>query len=149
MTERWSSSRTNRAAGNLHQVDTEDEKADSKGMDVERLAKLEGAYDALKVVRPMTVTVFGLVLAVVIGGFAFLGNQNARLEGRIENVNSKVSGLQDQVQQLPDKINAGLRDITKTLAESITAAKQTPPQVILMQAPPLRTSPDDPSAIHQ
>ena len=32
-----------------------------------RLSKLEGAYDALKVVRPMTLVVISLVLAVMIG----------------------------------------------------------------------------------
>jgi hypothetical protein len=87
----------------------------------ERLAKLEGAFDWLKVA-------LALVMAVVVGGFAFLGVQVTRTDG-------KVSALSDQVQALPERINANLRDLTKTLSDAITASKQTPPQVILMPAP--------------
>ena len=81
----------------------------------ECLARLEGAFDSVKIV--LTV-----IVAVMIGGFAFLGVQVTRIDG-------KVSALSEQVSGLPDKINANMRDLTKTLAEVITASKQMPPQV--------------------
>lgn len=87
-----------------------------------RLAKLEGALDAYKLL-------FTLIMAVLIGGFAFLGVQSIRMDGRI-------AGLSADVQALPGKINGDLQSLTGTLAETIAAAKQTPPQIILMPAPP-------------
>jgi hypothetical protein len=48
---------------------------------------------------------------------------------------SRIDSLNDRVNALPNQISGDLRDITKTLAESITAAKQQPPQVILMPSP--------------
>ncbi len=87
----------------------------------ERLARLEGAFDWIKV----TITV---ISTVVIGGIAFLGVQIAR-------VDSRVSALSDKVDALPEKVNAGLRDLTNTLAQAILASKQIAPQVVLLPAP--------------
>lgn len=86
-----------------------------------RISKLEGAFDWIKV----TVS---LIAAVLIGGIAFIGVQITRVDGRI-------SALSDQVNGLPEKVNANLRDLTSTLSQAISASKQTPPQVILMPAP--------------
>jgi outer membrane murein-binding lipoprotein Lpp len=97
----------------------------------ERLARLEGAFDWLKIT-------LALLAAVVIGGFAFLGVQSNRIDG-------KVGSLSDQVAALPGQINSNLRDLTKTLSEAILAAKQPPPQVILMPAPQLPQSPPPPA----
>jgi hypothetical protein len=43
--------------------------------------------------------------------------------------------LAADVQALPGKISADLQNLTRTLADSINAAKQTPPQVLLLPAP--------------
>jgi hypothetical protein len=48
---------------------------------------------------------------------------------------SRIDQLDDRMSALPNQISADLRDISKTLAESITAAKQQAPQVILMPSP--------------
>ncbi|HEY0205739.1 MAG TPA: hypothetical protein VGC15_16460 [Acetobacteraceae bacterium] len=94
----------------------------------ERLAKLEGAFDWIKV----TVALIG---AVLIGGIAFVGVQITRVDGR-------VSALSEKVDALPDRVNANLRDLTNALSQAILASKQVPPQVILMPAPqPTRTNP--------
>jgi len=60
-----------------------------------------------------------------------------RIDGRIDRLAEKVDAL-------PDKINANLRDLTNTLANSITAARSGPPQVILLPAPqlPAPTTPE-------
>lgn len=97
----------------------------------ERLAKLEGAFDWLKVVLT-------LLTAVMIGGFAFLGVQVTRTEGRVSELGAAVSSL-------PDKINSNLLALTRTLADAIAASKQTPPQVIIMPAPAPPGSPSKPT----
>lgn len=86
-----------------------------------RLARLEGEVSAYKLI-------FAAIIAVLIGGFAFLGVQVTR-------VDTKVSATATDVQGLPDKINGNLLSLTRTLADAISEAKQTPPQVILMPPP--------------
>jgi len=86
-----------------------------------QLARLEGEVNAYKLL-------FAAIIAILIGGFAFLGVQITRVDG-------KVSATASEVQELPGKINRNLLDITRTLAEAITAAKQQQPQVILMPPP--------------
>ena len=85
------------------------------------LARLEGEVSAFKLL-------FAAIIAILIGGFAFLGVQVTRVDG-------KVSATASDVQGLPDKINGNLLSLTRTLADAISAAKQPPPQVILMPAP--------------
>lgn len=94
-----------------------------------RLARLEGELGAYKLL-------FGAIIAILIGGFAFLGVQVTRVDG-------KVSATASDVQGLPEKINGNLLALTRTLADAVTAAKQTPPQVILM--PPSTLQPQAPA----
>jgi hypothetical protein len=88
-----------------------------------RVAKIEGTISALQLI-------VGVLAAVIIGGVTFLGVQITRIDNRVANLDSKVDSL-------PDKINANLLNLTKTLSDAITAAKQQPPQIILMPAPTL------------
>jgi hypothetical protein len=94
-----------------------------EGMDKERLARLEGAFDGIRSNQAILMTAVGLVSALLIGLASFTVVQNV-------GINSRIS-------ELPGKINSDLRDITKTLSEAITASKQPAPQVILMPAPPM------------
>ena len=89
--------------------------------DSERLARLEGASDWIKV----SITV---IAAVLIGGVAFIGVQIARVDARVSALSEKVDGV-------PDKVSANLRDLTNTLAQTILAAKQAAPQAIVLPAP--------------
>ena len=102
---------------------------DMSGMDG-RLSKLEDAFDWIKV----TIALIG---AVLIGGIAFIGVQITRVDGRI-------STLSDQVNALPDKVNANVRDLTNTLSQAILASKQTTPQVILLPAPQMPATMPEP-----
>jgi hypothetical protein len=88
-----------------------------------KIGRLEGEVGGLKHGQTQLLVAVGLVAAFVVG-FGIYTLQ------RIDN-------LADKVNDLPGKISSELRDVTKTLADGITAAKQTPPQVILMPAPQL------------
>jgi hypothetical protein len=52
----------------------------------ERLAKLEGAYDALKVVRPMTLAVISIFLAALVFVLGFFATQLNSLNGKIDSL---------------------------------------------------------------
>jgi hypothetical protein len=102
------------------------------GMDSERLAKLEGAYDALKVVRPMTIAVMAVFVAVMLGGFAFLGFQNAQLS-------TKLEGIPQVLREEFRAMRAEMAAQTSAIANSITATKQAqppappvPPQIVVI-----------------
>jgi hypothetical protein len=97
-----------------------------------RLARPEGEISAYKLL-------FAAIIAILIGGFAFLGVQVTRVDGKATTIAADVQGL-------PSKISANLLDLTRTLADAINAAKQVPPQVILMPptAPLPPTSPTRP-----
>jgi hypothetical protein len=86
-----------------------------------RVAKIEGAVGPLQ-------WMLAFLAAIVLAALAFLGDQITHVDGRVE-------ALQTKVDALPGQISSDLRDITKTLAEAITASKQQPPQVILVPTP--------------
>ena len=93
-----------------------------------RLAKLESDVSSFRWMLGLVPAIFALVAAILIGGFAFLGVQVTRMDGR-------VSTISTDVQSLPQKINSNLLDLTRTLADAITASKQAPPQVLMIPAP--------------
>ncbi len=94
----------------------------------QRLAKLEGSYDALKVVRPMTVAVVSVFLAALVFVLGFLGIQVAR-------VDSKVDGISKTIFEEFRAMRSDMAAQTSAIANSITATKQQSPQVILMPSP--------------
>lgn len=89
----------------------------------ERLAKLEGAFDWMKVT-------LAILAAVLIGGFTFLGVQLGRTDAKVSDLSRDVAGL-------PGRISGDLRDLTKTLADTITAARHQQPQIIVLPTLPL------------
>lgn len=96
------------------------------GMDIgERLARLEAGQDWLKVI-------LGLLGAVVIGGFAFLGVQ-------INRVDTKVDGLSTSLAARIDAQGAQTRQelvgIANAISNSITATRQVQPQIMIVPAP--------------
>jgi hypothetical protein len=123
-------------------VDGDDLQPDATDMADDRLSRLEGAYDALKVVRPMLMTVVAILLAAAIGSFAFLGSQVASISSRIDSIGNRIDRLGDKLDAIPSRLNEELRAMraemtaqTSALANAITAAKQEPPQVIVVPAP--------------
>jgi hypothetical protein len=90
-------------------------------MSDERLAKLEGAYDALKVVRPLTTAVLAIFVAVFIGGFAFMGVQLVRIDGKIDAL---PQTLREEFRAMRAEMSAQ----TSALANAITATRQMEPR---------------------
>jgi hypothetical protein len=96
------------------------------GMDG-RLSRLEGLFEGLRHTQSITVGVIAFFGAILI----FLGGYTIR---KLDQTNIRVDQVSQRVGDLPGKISSDLRDITQTLATSITAAKQQPPQVIILPA---------------
>lgn len=97
-------------------------------MSDERIGRIEGEISGLKHSQNMMLGGVGLVvamLAIVAGVVVGFGIYELQ---RIDQVSKEVGDL-------PGKISGDLRDITKTLSEAITAAKQAPTQVIMVPAP--------------
>jgi outer membrane murein-binding lipoprotein Lpp len=112
-------------------------------MNVERIGRVEGEISGLKHGQNMTLGGLGLVIAlltVVVGSIVVFGIYELQ---RIDQVGDRITALNDKVNELPGKISAELRDITKTLAEVITATKQS--QQPLPQTPPQTPQPQPPS----
>jgi outer membrane murein-binding lipoprotein Lpp len=105
---------------------------DSNGpntMSDERLAKLEGAYDALKVVRPMTITVLSVLLAALVFVLSVYALQLSALNTKVETLNTKIDAIPQRLSDEFRAMRAEMAAQTSAIANSITAARQ-------MQAPP-------------
>lgn len=96
----------------------------------QRVAKMEGALDGLRHNQAITFSAVALVSAIVIAVSSYSL--------------VKIGALEARVNELPGKISAELRDINDTLAQAITASKQTPPQVILIPPSAITPAPKAP-----
>jgi hypothetical protein len=94
----------------------------------ERIGKIEGQIEGLKHGQ-------NLHLAALAGSFATVLVAVGIVFAILLSLWNKVDQQGDQIVQLPSKISSDLRDITRTLAEAITASKQAPTQVIMVPAP--------------
>ena len=93
----------------------------------ERLGRLEGELSGLQHAQNMTLGGLGLIAALVaIVVAAVIGFGIYELQ-RIDQVGDRINTLNDKVNELPGKISADMRDLTKTLADTITAARQSVP----------------------
>ena len=111
----------------------------------------------------MTLAVVAVLLTAAIGSIAFLGVQITRLDGKIERIDGKIDAdsqrlsarIENDSRQLNSKIDALPRQLAdeframradtaaqvSAIANAVTAAKETPTQVILIPAqPPLSGS---------
>jgi hypothetical protein len=87
----------------------------------QRLSRMEGALDGLRLNQTITFSAVVLVSTIVIAVSSYSL--------------VKIGTLEMRVNELPGRISAELRDLNNTLAQAITAAKQAPPQVIVIPAP--------------
>jgi hypothetical protein len=107
----------------------------------ERLGRLEGEVGGLKHGQNMMLGGLGLVAALVtivvasVVGFGIYELQ------RIDQVGDRITTVNDKVNELPGKIGAELRDITKTLADVIIATKQVQPPTPVPPTPPTTPPP--------
>ncbi len=95
------------------------------------MARLEGAVEGVRHSQSMTLGAVGILAALAIGFGVYMLQRLDTLTG--------------QVNAIPDQINSNMRDITKTLAESITAARASqPPTVIVVPGPGSGSLPTSP-----
>jgi hypothetical protein len=83
-------------------------------MSDERLGKLEGAVEGLRHAQNLTVGIVAVFAAIMIGVAVY--------------TLQRIDQISDRVAELPGKIGTDMRDLTKTLADTITAARQPVPQ---------------------
>src|SRR4051812_43687050 len=109
-------------------ADTTTTGGDGSGMLESRLARLEGLVEGVRTSLTITFSAVpragGLVLAF--GWWTVI---------RIDVWAAKIGDLNTKVDQLPAKITSDLLALVPTLSQAIPAAKQPPPQIILMPAP--------------
>jgi hypothetical protein len=82
----------------------------------ERLAKLEGSYDALKVVRPMTLAVVSILLAALVFVLGFFATQLILLNGKIDAIPRRLA---EEFRAMRTEMAAQ----TSAISNSITAAR--------------------------
>jgi hypothetical protein len=99
-----------------------------------RIAKLEGSYDALKVVRPMTVTVLGILMAALIFVLSFMAAEIRDIGAKLDATSAKVDAIPAKLAEEFRAMRGGMAAQTSALANSITAARQFQPQIILATA---------------
>ena len=112
----------------------------------ERLAKLEGSFDVAKVA-------FGLLSAVMLGGFALLSGQMSSLSSRIDAVNGKIDVVSIKVAEMPGVFRSDLQAATEKLMLAINAGRQSGSNVrpgapfdpVLGYVPPMPGAPAQPS----
>ena len=108
----------------------------------DRLAKLEGSYDALKVVRPMTITVLDILLTALIFVLSFMAAElrdmnswQQAIEAKFDATNAKIDSIPEKLAEEFRAMRAEMATQTNAIANSITAARQFQPQVLLMPVP--------------
>jgi len=93
----------------------------------ERLGSVEGHLEGLKHVQNMLlggIGILGTIISVLITVLVGLGVYELQ---RIDQIGDRIDSVNAKVNELPGKISVELRDITKTLADVIIAAKQPSP----------------------
>ena len=96
--------------------------------EADRLARLEGAYASLRVVRPLTTAMVGLFLAALVFALALLATQ-------IRHVSQKVEAIPARLSEEFRAMRIEMAAETEAIASSMAATRQAPPQVLLVPAP--------------
>src|ERR1051326_3559260 len=113
------------------------DRAEITSVEKERLAKLEGSYDALKGVRPMTITVASVLLAALVFVIGVLASQ-------VHDLNAKFDAIPQRLTDEFRAMRAEMAAQTSAIANSITAAHQNAPTVYVVPAPAPAPSPTPP-----
>ena len=113
----------------------------------DRVIKLEGSLDTLKVVRPMTLTVLagllatvGVILAALVFIINSLGNQMTATNGKIDGLTSKFDTIPKTLSEEFRAMRSEMAAQTTAIANSITATRNAPqapapPQIIVVPSP--------------
>lgn len=118
------------------------------GMDLDkRLTRMEGSYDSLKVVRPMTIAVCSVLLAALVFVLSAMTLQMNGISTRMESLAARVEEgfrtLRTDMAAEARATRAEMAAQTSAIANSITATKQAAPQILLVPAPAIQAPPAD------
>jgi hypothetical protein len=104
-----------------------------------RLGELKGALDALRSSLAILLGGIALVATIMVFGFGFFGVQFNRLEGRLDQLTSKIDAIPQRLSEEFRAMRAETAAQTSAIANSITATRQaqppTPPQIIVIPGP--------------
>jgi len=116
--------------------------------DADRLSKLEGAFESLRVVRPMTLTLVSVFLGIVALAFTVVAFQLGQFGTRIDRLETKVDAIPQRLSDEFRALRAEMAAQTSAIANSITATRQAqppaPPQIIVIPAPQPQPAPETP-----
>lgn len=102
---------------------------------MERLAKLEGAFNSYQ----KTLVVFGALIAflgaVMLGGFSRLSVQITHVDGRIDRLDAKIDAVPQRLTEEFRAMRAEMAAQTSAIANAVTATRAAPTQVTLVPAP--------------
>lgn len=101
-------------------------------MSDDRLKAIDGRLIAIESEQR---THFRWTVTIALALAGLIATTTAFLMTRVDRVEDRLSRLETSVNELPAKIGSNLSQINQTLFQAIQAAKQVPPQVILMTAP--------------
>jgi hypothetical protein len=99
----------------------------------ERIAKLEGSFDSLKVVRPMTIGVLGLAMTILALAFSVTFWQLTQVTGQLREVNAKLDEIPNKIGGEFQAMRGDMSAQVTAIGSAVSAAKQGP-QVIIVPA---------------
>ena len=115
--------------------------------DADRLSKLEGAFESLRVVRPMTLTLVSVFLGIVALASTVVAFQLGQFGTRIDRLETKVAAIPQRLSDEFRALRAEMAAQTSAIANSITATRQAQPlapQIIVIPAPQPQPAPETP-----
>jgi hypothetical protein len=121
----------------------------SGGMDDIRLtaveSRLSGVEGRLAGIETEQRTHFrwsiGTLIAATLGLASLIFATANFLTGRVDRIEDRMTRLEGNLNDLPGKLTSSLNQVNQTLLQAVTASKQTPPQVILLETPAFPIAP--------
>ena len=108
----------------------------------ERLARLEGAFDSYQKSLTVLVVLVTFLGAIMIAGFTITYGQVARVDGQIERLGTKTDALPQRLVEEFRFMRAEMSAQTSALATAVTAARGSPPQIVVVPGPQPPGSPN-------
>jgi len=94
----------------------------------DRLPKLEGMIDVLKLFPSFLLAALALTFTVMVALLGYVATQVASVERRVESINGRLS---EEFRSMRTDMNAQ----TSAIANAITATRQAQPQILVIPTP--------------
>ena len=112
-----------------------------------RLGELKGALEGLRSSFAILAGAVGLVATVMVIGFGFFGLQFNRLDGRIDQLATKIDAIPQRLSEEFRAMRAEMAAQTSAIANAVTATHQAQspaPQIIIVPTPQPQPTPKTP-----